>query len=133
MSYDLRMAKTPKSKAGYVDGFVLVVPNKKMAAYKKMAQMGCKVWMEYGALSYVECTGEDLNTQWGLPFPKLAGAKKGETVVFAFITYKNKAHRDRIMPKVMSDKRLAAMCDPKNMPFDMKRMANGGFDVLVGA
>lgn len=133
MGYDLRMAKKAQSKAGYVDGFVLVISNKKIAAYKKLAQLGCKVWMEYGALSYYECTGEDMNTQWGLPFPKLAGAKKGETVVFSFIGYKSKAHRDTVMKKAMSDKRLAAMCDPKNMPFEMGRMANGGFEVLVGA
>ncbi len=127
------MATKSKSKTQYVDGFVIVVPTKKMAAYKKMAEIGCKVWMDHGALAYAECAGEDMKVQFGVPFPKFANAKKGETVVFSFITYKSKAHRDGVNKKVMSDKRLQAACDPKNMPFDMKKMAYGGFEVLVGA
>ncbi|MFO0856407.1 MAG: DUF1428 domain-containing protein [Phycisphaerales bacterium] len=127
------MAKKSKSKTGYVDGFVLVIPTKKMAAYKKMAEIGCKVWMDHGALAYAECVGEDMKVPFGVAFPKFANAKKSETVVFSFITYKNKAHRDSVNKKVMSDERLKAACDPKNMPFDMKKMTYGGFEVFVGA
>lgn len=127
------MATKSKTKTGYVDGFVIVVPTKKLAAYKKMAQIGCKVWMDHGALAYAECSGQDMKVQWGMPFPKLTNAKKSETVVFSFITYKNKAHRDSVNKKVMSDSRLKDACDPTNMPFDMKKMAYGGFEVMIGA
>jgi uncharacterized protein YbaA (DUF1428 family) len=116
---------------GYVDGFVIPVPNKKIAAYKKMAKVGCKVWMDHGALSYCEGQGDDLAVQFGLPFPKLVNPKKGETIFFSFITYKNKAHRDKVNKAVMKDKRLEAACDPKKMPFDLQRMAYGGFKTLV--
>lgn len=117
----------------YVDGFVLVVPKKKLAAYRRLAQMAAKVWMEYGALQYCECVGDDLRPKCGVPFPKLANTKPGETVVFSWIAYKSRAHRDRVNAKIMKDPRIASMCDPKNMPFDMKRMSYGGFEVLVEA
>ena len=114
----------------YVDGFVLAVPKKNMAAYKKMARTACKVWKEYGAVDYKECVGDDLNQKFGVPFPKLAKTKNGETVVFSFIVYKSRAHRDAVNKKVMADPRLAKMMkDP--MPFDMKRMSMGGFKVIV--
>ena len=90
------------------------------------------MWREYGALDYRECIGDDLNTEMGLPFPKLAKAKKGETVIFAYIVYKSRAHRDKVNAKVMKDPRLSAMCDPKDMPFDCKRMTYGGFKTIVG-
>ena len=115
----------------YVDGFVLLVHTKKLAAYKKLAAAASKVWLEHGALQYVETEGDDLTPGFGLPFTKLTKAKKGETVVFSWIMYKSRAHRDRVNAKVMKDKRLAAMCDPKNMPFDMKRMSCGGFKTMV--
>ena len=115
----------------YVDGFVLAVPKKKMKAYKAMAQMGAKLWMEHGAVAYHECVGEDLETKMGVPFPKLAKAQAGETVMFSFIVYRNRKHRDQVNKKVMADPRMATMCDPKNMPFDMKRMSYGGFETLV--
>lgn len=116
----------------YVDGFVLVVPKKNLAAYKKMASKAGKVWMEHGALQYVECAGDDLNVKMGLPFTKLAKTKPSETVVFSYIVYKSKADRDTINKKVMKDKRMNEMC-PKDgkMPFDMKRMAYGGFKAIV--
>ncbi len=117
----------------YVDGFVLVVPTKNIKAYRKLAAVGAKVWKEHGALEYRECVGDDMNVPFGLKFPKLAKAKAGETVVFSWIVYKSKADRNRINARVMKDPRLAASCDPKNMPFDVKKMSWGGFKVLVEA
>lgn len=113
----------------YVDGFVLVVPKKKLAAYKKMAQVAGKVWKDHGALTYAESVGDDMNVKWGLPFPKLTKLKKTETVVFAYIVYKSRKHRDSVNAKVMKDERLK--CPPDDMPFDMKRMAFGGFQTIV--
>jgi uncharacterized protein YbaA (DUF1428 family) len=117
----------------YVDGFVIPIPKKKIAAYKKMAALACKVWREHGALDYVECIGHDLKAGWPATFARVHKLKPGETVVFAWIAYKSRAHRDRVNAKVMKDPRMNAMCDPKNMPFDMKRMLMGGFEVLVSA
>ena len=117
----------------YVDGFVLVVPKKKLALYKKMATKAGRIWREHGALDYRECVGDDLKVKMGLPFPKLAKTKPGETVVFSYIVYKSRAHRDKVNAKVMADKRLTAPSMPKEMPFDMKRMAYGGFKTLVVA
>ena len=115
----------------YVDGFLLPIPKKNLGAYKKMATVASKVWRDHGALQYVEAVGDDLTPGFGLPFPKLAKAKKGETMVFAYIAYKSRAHRDAVNKKVMADKRLASMMDPKKMPFDMKRFIWGGFKVVV--
>ncbi len=115
----------------YVDGFVLPVPKKNLAAYKRMASKGGKIWMKYGALQYFECVGDDLDVPWGLPFPKGIRSKAGETIVFSFIVYKSKAHRDAVNKKVMSDPRLEEMIDPKNLPFDGKRMFFGGFKSIV--
>jgi uncharacterized protein YbaA (DUF1428 family) len=117
----------------YVDGFVLVVPKKNIPAYRRMAVKAGKVWRDHGALDYKECLGDDLKTQMGLPFPKLTKLKPKEAVFFSFIVYKSKAHRNQVNKKVMKDPRLAKMCDPEKMPFDMKRMAYGGFKVLVDA
>jgi uncharacterized protein YbaA (DUF1428 family) len=117
----------------YVDGFVLVVPKKKIAAYKKMATRAAMVWRDHGALDYRECVGDDLKVKMGLPFPKLAKTKAGETVVFSYIVYKSRAHRDKVNAKVMKDPRLADMMNPKAMPFDAKRMIYGGFEVFVSA
>ena len=114
----------------YVDGFVLVVPKKKLPAYVKLARKAAKVWRDHGALDYRECVGDDLKVKMGLPFPKLAKAKAGETVIFSWISYKSRAHRDKVNKKVMADKRLFDGM-PKEMPFDMKRMAYGGFKTLV--
>jgi uncharacterized protein YbaA (DUF1428 family) len=115
----------------YVDGFVLVVPKKKLQAYRSMAQKASKVWRDHGALDYKECVGEDLAVKFGVSFLRTARAKAGETIVFSWIAYKSRAHRDRVNAKVMKDPRIASMCDPKDMPFDAKRMTYGGFKVLV--
>ena len=115
----------------YVDGFVLPVPKKKLSAYRRLAQKASKIWKEHGALEYRESAGDDMNVVCGLPFPRLAKVKSGETVVFAWITYKSRAHRDQVNAKVMKDPRVAGMCDPKNMPFDINRMAYGGFKIIV--
>ncbi len=113
----------------YVDGFVLVVPKRKLPAYRRLASKAGKVWMELGALEYRECVGDDLDIKGTLPFPRMAKAKAGETVIFSWITYRSRAHRDRVNAKVMKDPRIARMSGP--MPFDMKRMAYGGFKTLV--
>lgn len=118
--------------AKYIDGFVIPVPKKKLQAYRKIALVASKVWRDHGALQYVECVGEDLKIPFGVPFTKLAKTKPGETVIFAWIVYKSRAHRDKVNAKVMQDKRLLCL-DPKAMPFDCNRMSAGGFDVLVEA
>lgn len=117
----------------YIDGFVIAVPKKNVPSYKKMATLGKKVWMEHGALQYVEAVGDDLKVPpgCGTGFPKLAKTRAGETVVFAFIAYKSRAHRDAVNKKVMADPRMTQ--PPKGMPFDIKRMSWGGFDVIVNA
>jgi uncharacterized protein YbaA (DUF1428 family) len=115
----------------YVDGYVLPVPKKNLPAYVRMAQKAGKIWREYGALEYRECAGDDLNIKWGVPFPRRMQLKAGETVVFAWIVFKSRAHRDRVNAKVMKDPRLANSMDAKSMPFDCKRMVYGGFKVLV--
>ncbi|MFY9286916.1 MAG: DUF1428 domain-containing protein [Alphaproteobacteria bacterium] len=115
----------------YVDGFVLIVPKKKVGAYKKLATKAGKIWREHGALGYYECLGDDLKTKFGVPFTRMAKAKRNDTVFFSFIIYKDKAHRNRVNAKVMKDKRLNGACDEKNMPFDIKRMAYGGFKAVV--
>lgn len=113
----------------YVDGFVLPVPKKNLAAYRNMARKAGRIWLEHGALEYRECVGDDLAVKMGLPFTRLVRSKRGETVIFSWIAYKSRAHRDAVNAKVMKDPRLAAM--PKQMPFDMKRMAYGGFETIV--
>ncbi|MBL9188987.1 MAG: DUF1428 domain-containing protein [Opitutaceae bacterium] len=119
--------------ARYVDGFVIPISKKKLATYKKMAALSCKVWLEHGALDYVESVGEDLKVKWGATFPRTHKLKAGETIVFSWITYKSRAHRDRVNAAVMKDPRLKDMCSPDTMPFEMKRMLYGGFEVLVSA
>jgi len=118
---------------GYVDGFLLPIPKKNIERYRRIARQAEKIWREHGALDYKECIGDDLMTKMGIPFPKVAKAKTGETVIFAYIVYKSRAHRDRVNAKVMKDPRMHSMGDHKDMPFDCKRMAYGGFKVLVGA
>jgi len=115
----------------YVDGFILPIPKKNVAAYRKMAEKGAKIWREHGALEYYECLLEDANPQFGVPFPRGVQTKRGETVIFAWIVYKSRAHRDRVNAKVEKDPRMTEGMDPKRMPFDMKRILYGGFEVLV--
>ena len=117
--------------AHYIDGFVLPVPKKNLAAYFRIAKKAGKIWQECGALDYKECVGDDLDVKMGLSFPKGIKAKPGETVVFSYIVYKSRAHRDAVNAKVMKDPRIAEMCDPKDMPFDCKRMLYGGFKAMV--
>lgn len=122
-----------KTKANYVDGFVLPVPTKKIDAYRRMAQKASKIFRELGALEYRECVGDDLNVKMAMPFTKGIKSKPGETVVFAWVVYKSRAHRDSVNKKIMKDPRLANMCDPKDMPFDCNRMLYGGFKTIVQA
>ena len=117
----------------YIDGFVLPVPKKNLPAYRRMAQKAGKIWREHGALEYREYVGDDLAVKVGLPFTRQGKVKPGETVVFSYIAYKSKAHRDRVNALVMKDPRMDDMCGDKDMPFDVKRMAYGGFKVLVNA
>ncbi len=125
-----------KNQTRYVDGFVLVVPRNKINAYRKMATMGAKIWMKCGALDYKECIGDDLNPNMGgvpaLAFTKMTKSKKGETVWFSYVTYKSRAHRDQVNKKVMVEMgKEAKKHKDMEMPFDMKRMAYGGFKVEV--
>jgi uncharacterized protein YbaA (DUF1428 family) len=115
----------------YVDGFVLVVPKRNIKAYAKIAKAAGVVWKDHGALEYRECVGEDMKVPCGVPFPKLAGVKAGETVVFSWIVYKSRADRDKVNKKVMADPRMNEMMKGKKMPFDINKMAFGGFEVLV--
>jgi uncharacterized protein YbaA (DUF1428 family) len=117
----------------YVDGFVVPVPVKKLAAYRRMARKAGKIWKEYGALDYKEWISDDVKVGKLTSFPRSVKLKRGETVVFSWIVYKSRADRDRINAKVMKDPRLADMMDPKTMPFDGKRLIYGGFKILVAA
>ena len=117
----------------YVDGYVLPVPKKNLRAYRRLAKNAGRIWREHGALEYREWVGDDLKVKFGVPFPRLAKAKPGETVVFAWIVFKSRAHRDRVNAKVMKDPRLANIGDEESMPFDCTRMAWGGFKMLVDA
>jgi uncharacterized protein YbaA (DUF1428 family) len=114
----------------YVDGFVIPLPKKNLKVYRQQAQKAGKIWRELGALEFRECAGDDLKPKGvGLPFPRLAKLKRGETVMFSWIVYKSRAHRDRVNARVMKDPRITAMMD--EMPFDVKRMTYGGFEVIV--
>lgn len=115
----------------YVDGYVLPVPKKNVQAYRRMAQRAGKIFRQHGALEFRECAGDDLNVKWGVPFPRIVKPKRGETIFFSWIVFRSRADRDRVNARVMKDPRLAKMMDPKAMPFDSKRMAYGGFNVLV--
>src|SRR2546428_8930258 len=115
----------------YVDGYVLPVPKKDLKAYFRMAKMGGKMWRKHGALDFKECVGDDLKMKWGTPFSRMMKLKAGETVVFSYIVFKSRAHRDSVNAKVMKD--MGKMADIKDMPFDVKRMVYGGFKVLLDA
>ena len=116
----------------YVDGYVLPILKKNLPAYRRLASKAAKIWREHGALEVRECVGENLDIKYGLPFPRLTKMKRGETVVFSWIVFKSRAHRDKVNAKVIKDPRLAGM-DMSSMPFDMKRMTYGGFEVWVSA
>ena len=118
---------------GYVDGFVLAVPKKNIRAYKRLAEKAARVWRKHGALDYVEAVGNDLTSKWaGIKFPRTVKAKPSETVVFSYIVFKDRKHRDMVNAKVMKDPFMKD-AQPEQMPFDMKRMVYGGFKVLVEA
>ena len=115
----------------YVDGFVVPVPTKNLAAYRRMASLAGKVWREHGALEYIECVADDVKPGKVTSFPQSVKLKRGETVVFSWIVYKSRKDRDRVNAKVMKDPRLAPMMDVKALPFDGKRMFWGGFKEFV--
>jgi uncharacterized protein YbaA (DUF1428 family) len=115
----------------YVDGIIVPVPKKKLPAYRRMAQKTARIWREHGAIEFVECVADDVKPGKITSFPQSVKLKPGETVMFSFIRYKSRAHRDRVMAKVMKDPRLAKMMTKQGMPFDGKRMFFGGFKTLV--
>jgi uncharacterized protein YbaA (DUF1428 family) len=117
--------------AHYIDGFVVPVPKKNLDAYRKMARRAGKIWREHGALEYIECAGDDVKPGKTTSFPQAVKLKAGEVVVFSWIVYKSRAHRDRVNKKVMKDPRLADMMDPRALPFDGRRMFWGGFKPIV--
>jgi uncharacterized protein YbaA (DUF1428 family) len=114
----------------YVDGFVMVIPKKNLAAYKKIAKKSGKVWMEHGALEYIECLGDDLDQNFGNPFKKMAKCSAKETVYFSYVVYKSKAHRNKVNKLVMKDPRIASQ-SPDQMPFNVNKMAFGGFKATI--
>lgn len=116
----------------YADGFLLVVPKKNLKSYMALAKKAGKVWMDHGALEYRECAGDDLKVKCGVSFPERAKAKPADAIVFSWIVYKSRQHRDKVNAAVMADPRLAKMM-PKAMPFDMNKMSHGGFVVHVDA
>jgi uncharacterized protein YbaA (DUF1428 family) len=115
----------------YVDGYVLAVPKKKVAAYRRMAMKAGKIWREHGALEFRECVADDVKSGKHTSFPQSVKLKTNEVVVFSWIVFKSRAQRDRVNKKVMEDPRLKDMMDPKAMPFDAKRMIYGGFKAIV--
>jgi uncharacterized protein YbaA (DUF1428 family) len=117
--------------ARYIDGFVVPVPKKNVDAYRRMARKAGKVWREHGALEYIECLADDVKPGKLTSFPQSVKLKAGETVVFSWIVFKSRKQRDKVNAKVMKDPRLAAMMDPKKLPFDGKRMFWGGFKTLI--
>ena len=117
----------------YVDGFVLPVPKDKIEIYRSIAEKASKIWKEHGALEYRECVGDDLDVKEQVPFPRIAGAGAEDTVVFAWIVYKSREHRDEVNAKVMADPRMNEMCGDGGMPFDCSKMAYGGFKTIVEA
>ena len=119
--------------AEYVDGYVVPVPKKNLTVYRRLAQQAGKIWREHGALEYRECVGDDMDVKQVMPFPKGIKSKPGEKIVFAYITYKSRAHRDKVNAKVMKDPRIAALGDKMDVPFDCKRMLYGGFETIVQA
>ena len=117
--------------ARYVDGFVVPVPRKKLADYRRLAQKAGKVWRDHGALEYIECVADDVKKGKWTSFPRSVKLKPGETVVFSWIVYKSRAHRDQVNAEVMADPRISEMMDGRNAPFDGRRMIYGGFKSFV--
>ncbi len=113
----------------YIDGFLIPIKTKNVPAYRALARKAGKIWREHGALDYVECVFDD-PPKGMLDFPRAIKVRRGETVIFSWIKYSSKAHRDRVNAKVLADPRIAKMCGT-SMPFDVKRMAYSGFQILV--
>ena len=132
---DLRWLKTqPKEDSDEIRRWIcLTRTEEKPAGPPPHGTEGGKIWREHGALEYRECVGDDLSVKFGVPFPRMIKLKPGETVIFAWVVFKSRAHRDRVNAKVMKDPRITNSCDPKSMPFDVKRMVYGGFKILVDA
>jgi uncharacterized protein YbaA (DUF1428 family) len=126
------MAKIQKPKARYVDGYVLPIPKKNLNIYRRMALQGARIWKKCGAIDYKECVADDLKTEWGMPLSKPFRLKPGETLVFAYVVFKSRKHRNSVNAKVMKE----MMADPNmkdmQMPFDIKRMGYGGFKIIAG-
>jgi len=120
--------------SGYTDGFVITLPKDKIEDYRKMAEIGMKIWLEHGAVDFKECIGEDLEAKECCG-SFLSALKVGpeETVVFSWITFQSRDHRDEVNAKVMKDPRIAGMCNSEDMPFDPQRMLYGGFEILVSS
>lgn len=119
--------------SNYVDGFVIPLPKNNLDDYKRLAESASKIWKEHGALDYWECIGDDLEVKDMTSFMKIVDAGPNDTVVFAWIVFESREHRDEVNAKVMADSRLKGMCDPANQPFDYRKMAYGGFKTLVHA
>jgi uncharacterized protein YbaA (DUF1428 family) len=119
--------------ANYVDGYVMPVPKKKLPEYRRLAQKAGKIWREHGALQYRECAGDDLAVKWGVGFPRTIKAKPSETVIFAWVVFRSRKHRDTVNARVFKDPRLAKMMEASSMTCDCKRMTYGGFKVIVAA
>jgi uncharacterized protein YbaA (DUF1428 family) len=117
--------------AHYIDGYVIPIPKKNINSYRRLAKKAGGIWRDHGALEFRECVADDLNVKMGLPFPRGIKIKPGETVLFSYIVFRSRAHRDRVNAMVMKDPRLAKMMDSKTMPFDVKRMMYGGFKSIV--
>ncbi|MDQ3623365.1 MAG: DUF1428 domain-containing protein [Verrucomicrobiota bacterium] len=115
----------------YVDGFVIPLPKNKIEEYRRLAEKAAQIWKEHGALDYWECIGDDLDAKDFVPFPELARTSPDETVVFSWVVFESREHRDQVNARIMADPRLKEMGDPNNQPFDCKRMAYGGFKTLV--
>lgn len=115
----------------YIDGFLLPLPTTNIEEYRQMAEASGKIWMEHGALAFCECIADDLTTQGMLAFPDVIKTVEGETVIFSYIVFKSREHRDEVNAKVMADPRIKSLCNFDSMPFDCKRMAYGGFKTLV--
>jgi len=117
----------------YIDGFVIPLPTTNIEQYREVAAKAGALWREHGALDYIEAVGDDLDVKDQVPFPQLAGAKEDETVVFAYIVYESREHRDTVNAKVMADPRMHDFCNPESPSFDYRRMAYGGFKTIVEA
>jgi uncharacterized protein YbaA (DUF1428 family) len=115
----------------YVDGFVVPVPKRNLKTYRRIATAAGKIWREHGAVDYWECVADDVKPGKVTSFPQSVKLKSGETVLFSWIVFKSRAHRDRVNAKAIADPRLAKMMDDKSMPFDGRRMIYGGFKSLV--